>query len=138
MIVTGEPVEWFVSARLGISVVPPYTSMGIERDGQIVAGVIFHCFEGAAVHITAAGKGWTRGFLWAVGHYVFQQLKCERITFTTEQPEVVALAKRLGAQEEGILRNQFGKGRNGIVLGVLRDEWRYGAPGRTRTYNIPE
>lgn len=126
MIVSDERVARFVSEQLGYAVCPPYTCLGIERDGQIVAGVLFHCFEGPAVHITAAGKGWTRGFLEAVGKYVFEQLGCLRITFTTEQDAVVKLACKLGGSVEGCLRDQFGEGRDGWIVGVLRDEWRYG------------
>lgn len=125
MIVTDERVARFVSERLGFGLCPPFTCMGIERAGNIVGGVIFHCFEGASVHVTVAGSGWTRGFLRAVGAYVFDQLGCLRMTITTEQESVARLAERLGGQREGVLRDQFGRGRNGIVLGVLESEYRF-------------
>lgn len=125
MIVSNEAVARFVSAELGVSITPPYSTLGIERDGRIVAGVIAHCFEGPNVHCTAAGKGWTRGFIEAVGLYIFTQLGCERITVTTESEAVAKLACRLGGQIEGLMRNQFGRGRDGILVGILKDEWRY-------------
>lgn len=99
--------------------------MGIERGGEITAGVIFHCYEGAAVHITVAGKGWTLGFMRAVGRYAYDQLACERMTVTTEQPEVIALAQRLGGQVEGVLRSQFGPGRDATIVGILKAEYRF-------------
>jgi hypothetical protein len=130
LIVAGEPVALFVSMQLGVSICPPYSAMGIERDGAIVAGVIFHCFEGPNVHVTVAGKGWTRRFLEAVGRYVFEQLGCLRMTFTTEHDAVVKLACKLGGQVEGgPLRDQFGLGRDGWIVGILKREWRYGARG---------
>ena len=125
MIVTDERVARFVSERLGIGLCPPYTCMGWAQDGKIVGGVIFHCFEGADVAVTAAGSGWTRGFLRAVGKYVFGRLGCERMTATTEREEVVRLARKAGGQIEGRLRSHFGPGRDGIIVGILRDEWRY-------------
>lgn len=125
MIATDERVARFVSGALGFWLCPPYTVMGIERDGTIVAGVIFHCFEGPAVHVTLAGSGWTRGFIEEVRRYVFDQLGCERITVTSEQSTVIAYALRLGGQIEGKLRNQFGRGRDGVIVGILRDEWRF-------------
>src|SRR3546814_1712078 len=73
-LIEGEAVARFVSDRLGFAVCPPYTTLGIEREGEIVGGVIFNCFEGASVHVTLAGTGWTRGFLRAVGGYVYQHL----------------------------------------------------------------
>lgn len=125
MIVANERVARFVSERLSMGLCPPYTTMGIERDGEIAGGVIFNCFEGANVHITVAGVGWTRGFLQAVGGYVFGQLGCERMTATTEQPAVVALACRLGGKVEGVMRNHFGPNRNATIVGILRDDWKY-------------
>lgn len=133
MIVSGEPVARFVSERLGISLCPPYTAAGIERDGEIVAGCIFHCFEGPNVHATVAGKGWTREFLKAAGDYAFGQLGCLRVTFTTQDETVARLAERLGGKREGLLRDQFGEGRGGIVVGLLRSEYRYASlPGNRR------
>lgn len=125
MLVTDERVARFVSERIGYPVVPPYTCLGSERGGEIEAGIIFHCFEGSNVHVTAAGRKWSRRLFRATGEYVFGQLGCERMTFTTEQPKVIDYVKRLGGRVEGVLRSQFGKGRDGTIIGVLRDEWRY-------------
>ena len=125
MIVTDERVARFVSGRLGVSLCPPYTCMGLERDGAIVCGAVFNVFEGADIHVGIAGSGWTRGFIRAVGRYVFDQLGCERMTAITRCGDVVAYAQRLGGQIEGRLRNHFGRGADGVVLGILRDEWRY-------------
>jgi RimJ/RimL family protein N-acetyltransferase len=125
MLVTDDRVARFVSQQLGYALCPPFVCLGIERDGEVVAGAILNHFEGADVHLTAAGKGWTRAFLRALGTYVFDQLGCERMTAVTRQDAVVALATRLGMQVEGRLRNHFGAGHDGIVLGVLREEYRY-------------
>lgn len=126
MIVSDERVARFVSSQCGFALCPPYVALGTESGGRIVNGVIFSCFEGADVHVTIAGRGWTRGFLWAVGSYVFDQLGCERMTATTEQDAVVKLARRLGGQVEGLLRNHFGLGRDAHVVGILRNEWKFG------------
>jgi RimJ/RimL family protein N-acetyltransferase len=125
MIIGGEAVARFVSDKLQFGLCPPYTALGIERDGEIVAGALLNNFEGASVHLTAAGAGWTRAFLKALGEYVFDQLGCERITAITRQDDVAMLARRLGFRVEGRLRSHFGAGHDGIVLGVLRDEWKY-------------
>ncbi len=125
MIVSDDRVARFVSDAIGFGLCPPFTAMGIERGGAIIGGVVFNCFEGASIHVTAAGKGWSRCFLRAVGDYVFGQLGCERMTITTEQPAVAALAKRLGGEAEGRLRNHFGPGRDASIVGILRADWRY-------------
>lgn len=125
MIVADDRVARFVADGLGYNLCPPYTAMGIERDGEIVAGVVYNQFEGANVHFTAYGKGWTPSFMRAVGNYVFGALGCERMTATTEKVDVVRLACKLGGMIEGCMRNHFGKGRDGVIVGILRDEYRY-------------
>ena len=124
-IVADDRVVTFVSNNLGASFVPPFTSLGIEKDGEIIAGVILNVFEGADVHMSVAGSGWTKGFLADFGNYVFDQLRCERVTAITEQPKVVRLAERLGGQVEGLMRNHFGVGRDAYIVGILKSEYRF-------------
>lgn len=124
-IVCDDDVARFVGERYGTIICPPFTAMGIERDGEIVGGVVFNNFTRNDVHISVAGEGFHRGFLRAVGRYVFDQLGCLRISIETEQDRVVDLAKRLGAQTEGRKRNHFGRGRHAIVLGILKEDWKF-------------
>ncbi|MGN6768275.1 MAG: GNAT family N-acetyltransferase [Rhizobiaceae bacterium] len=113
----------FVSERIGIGLCPPYTAMGTEREGRIVNGVIFNCYEAADVHVTIAGRSWTKGFLADVGQYVFGTLKRERITVQTEQPKIVRIAERLGGKVEGLKRNHFGPGRDAFIVGILKEDY---------------
>lgn len=124
-IVTDEKVAAFVARQLGVQLCPPFTCMGTERDGWIVNGVVFNCFEGPNVHVTIAGKHWNRELITSVGEYVFNQLGCLRMTVTTEQPAVVGYAIRLGGKQEGVLRDYYGHGRDGVIVGILREEWRF-------------
>lgn len=128
MIVSDERVALFVADRLGFGLCPPFTAMGIEREGEIIGGVVFNNFEGGSLHVTVAGEGWTRSFLKAVGYYVFDMLGCRRMTALTEYPAVVDLAQRLGGQVEGKLRDHFGDGRDATILGILRRDWPYVTP----------
>ena len=123
MIVTDERVAQFVGDHIDAIIYPPFTAMGIERDGQIQCGAVFNCFTGHDIEMTIAGHGWTRGFVRGVGQYVFQQLGCVRLQMTTEQERVARMAERLGARREGVLRDKFGRGRDGIILGVLQEEY---------------
>lgn len=125
MIVTDDRVARYVGERCGTIIYPPFTCMGIERGGEIVAGVVFNSFTGTDVAVTVAGDHFTRGFISAVGHYVFTQMGCLRMSITTEQPKVIEIAHRLAAQTEGTKRNHFGKGRDGTVLGILREDWKF-------------
>lgn len=126
MIVTDERVARFVSEKSGSRFCPPFTAMGIERDGEVIAGAIFNQFEGPNVHVSIAGGGWTRGFIDAVGKYVFDQLGCLRMTVTTEQEAVADYALRLGGQVEGRMADYFGEDRDAILIGILRCHWKFG------------
>jgi len=124
-IVDDERVARFVGDRVDSVIVPPYTLMGIEKDGEIIAGVVFNHFTGCDLHVTIAGTGWTKGFLADVGQYVFGQLNCIRITVVTEQPKVVRIAERLGGDIEGLMRNHFGPSRDAYLVGILREDWKF-------------
>lgn len=126
MIVTSERVARFVAERCEIVLCPPYTCMGIERNGEIVAGVVFNHFSQFDICVTVAGdKGaFTLPFIRAVGAYVFDQLGLLRMTINTPHEAVIDFAERLGGQVEGVKRNQFGAGRNGTVLGILKEDWK--------------
>jgi RimJ/RimL family protein N-acetyltransferase len=97
----------------------------VERGGEIIGGVVLNHFERTDVHFTVAGTGWTREFLEAIGEYVFNQLGCLRATMITEQPAVVKLGLKLGGSVEGCLRNHFGQHRDGVIVGILREDYRY-------------
>jgi RimJ/RimL family protein N-acetyltransferase len=125
VIVTDDRVARFVGARVNAIIYPPFTCMGIERDGQVIGGAVFNCFTGHDLEVTVAGHGWTRGFLKAVGDYVFRQLGCIRMQVTTEQEAIARVSERMGGRREGVLRDKFGRGRDGIVLGILEAEYRF-------------
>lgn len=125
MIVTDERVAEFLGRELGFGVFPPWTAMGIEKDGEIIGGALFNCFEGKDVHVTAAGKGFGKYFLESVGDYVYNQLGCARMTIQTEQDSIVKLAERFGGQREGVLRDHFGEGRDAVIVGILKREYRW-------------
>lgn len=127
MIVTDERVSKFVGSKINKIIYPPFTAMGIEKDGQIVVGAVFNCFTGHDLSVTVAGdKGsFTRGFIRAVGEYVFDQLGCLRMSITTNQPEVIEIAHRLGAHTDGHKRNHFGQGQDATLLGILREDWKF-------------
>lgn len=123
MIVRDYRVAEVVGAIIGVEFHPPFTCLGIEKNGKIVGGVVFNVFEGNDCHASVAGTGFTRGFLAEVGHYVFTVLGKGRITVITEQPSIVRIAERLGGQVEGLLRHHFGPDRHGYIVGLLKEDY---------------
>jgi RimJ/RimL family protein N-acetyltransferase len=125
-IVSGGRVAGYVGFHCGLDFTPPYEALGVERDGELIIGAVFNGYNKHGIELTMAGDaaGFTRAFLRRLGHYVFDELGCLRVSFTTQQDHVVDLVHRLGGQTEGRKRNHFGQGRDGIVLGILREEWK--------------
>lgn len=124
-VVTDDRVARLVSKLVQKELVAPFTAMGVEKDGAVTGGVVFNVFEGADLHVTVAGRGFTKAFLADVGDYVFQQLGCERMTVLTEQSRIVRIAEKLGGEIEGLLRNHFGRGRDAFLVGILKDDWKF-------------
>lgn len=127
MIVTDNRVALYVGHRNGQVVIPPFTAMGVERHGDIVAGAIFRNFIGPDCDVLVVGNvdAFSPTFVRSIGRYVFGQLGCCRLSMTTDQPRVVELALRLGAKVEGLKRDGFGPGRDATLLGVLRSDWKF-------------
>lgn len=125
MIVSDNRVAEFVAGRVGQVFQPPYACLGVERGGEIAAGIVFNVWTGPDVQLTiAADKGaMSRRFLRRVGLYITRELGCIRATIETEQPHVVDMALRMGGKIEGVKRDLFGEGRDGTVVGVLKKDW---------------
>lgn len=77
-----EVGEW-VCARLATKFNPDEaTAIGLEKDGAIIAGVMFDRFTGRSIcmHVVGVGGHWmTRDFARACFGYAFHQLKVRKV-----------------------------------------------------------
>jgi hypothetical protein len=87
-----------------------FYAMGIEQDGEIVAGVVINNFNGAnaTCHIAIAKR--TRLLVDLFRHvceYAFNQCKLKRLTgmVPTNEPHIVAFDKHLGFEEEFVMKD---------------------------------
>jgi RimJ/RimL family protein N-acetyltransferase len=105
--------------------------IGLEEDGELIAGVVFNLYTGAGIsmHVAAVpGKRWmTREYLWRCFAYPFIQLKCNRITglVRVDNIEAQKFDEHLGFKREGVLRRACTDGTDMIVYGMLREECRF-------------
>jgi RimJ/RimL family protein N-acetyltransferase len=99
--------------------------IGRLKDGKIVAATAFSHWTGHDVELTVAGErgGGSKTYLACVFGYAFDQLGCVRCTVKTRSSNepAIALARRLGFQQEGVIRNGFGN-EDAILFGLLKEE----------------
>lgn len=125
--ISDDRVSAFVCAKTGVNP-GPHAALGIFQDGRVTVGFLFNHYSGRDVSLTLAiahPRALTKTFLTRCGHYAFHELNCARITMLTEQPAVVRIAQRCGAEIEGIKREAFGPGRDAIMLGLLARDWKF-------------
>lgn len=122
--------EW-VGAQID-EVYPEHaTAIGLEQDGELIAGVVFDLYTGPSIsmHVAAVpGKRWmTKDFLWRCFAYPFLQLQCNRITGLVRADNLVAqkFDEHLGFKREGLLRKAAADGTDYVLYGMLREECRW-------------
>lgn len=115
----------------------PYTSLGVVRDGRIVAGVVFYDYRKTDMMLAVAADdpGWmTRGILRAIFDYPFRQMNCQRVSAVIDRRNKRArkLVEGIGFRMEGVLRSALRHNRDAILYGLLNDECKWIEPRRTK------
>lgn len=117
-IVTGQDsvVGPWVASRTGGTWTPHRgTSIGLEQDGELVAGVLFEDYNGAnlIMHCAGIGKKWlNREFLWFAFWYPFVQLACKRVTviIASTNKDSLKFCAHLGFRPEATLKDAHPSG----------------------------
>jgi RimJ/RimL family protein N-acetyltransferase len=110
---------------------PWATTIGVEQDGELVAGAVYHVYRGHSInmHLAAVpGRRWlTRDALWKAFAYPFIQLGCVRITafIRADNFDSQRFAEHAGFRKEGLMRKACADGTDMIVYGMLREECRW-------------
>jgi RimJ/RimL family protein N-acetyltransferase len=105
--------------------------LGLEKDGTIIAGVLFEGFTGHNIwmHVAAApGRTWlNRPFLKACFEYPFIQLGCDRVSGWVEASNTDArrFDEHLGFQEEARLKGAARDGGDVILYAMWRKDCRF-------------
>lgn len=110
---------------------PGSHGIGLEEDGELIAGVVFNMYTGPSIcmHVAAVpGSRWmNREFLCVAFAYPFVQLDCNRVTglVRVDNEQALKFDQHLGFQIEGRLRRAASDGTDMYVLGMLKDECRH-------------
>jgi RimJ/RimL family protein N-acetyltransferase len=130
VIVVGPRVGHWVSDRLEATFNPELDeAIGLEKKGQIVAGVVFDNFNGRSIciHVAAEGSHWlTRSFIRAVFTYAFDVAKVNKLIGPVDSTNERAMRfdEHLGFVPEAVLT---GAGRHGdlILYSMTRQQCRF-------------
>jgi ribosomal protein S18 acetylase RimI-like enzyme len=113
-----------VEAGLKVSIYEPFIGFLIVRGKEVAGACIFNCYEGRDIHFTCVLDGPVgMGDARRISRYVFEQLRCERVTAVTRPSNTKAgrALQRLGFKPEGLLRNHYDN-EDAIVYGLLKEE----------------
>ncbi|AIO69307.1 GNAT family N-acetyltransferase [Burkholderia oklahomensis] len=131
MLDRSDEVMRFVADRTGESRYDDYATIGLEKDGCIVAGVVYQGHNGPNVlmHFALDGSRHliTPAFVCAVFTYPFQVLCCNRVTglVRVDNHDAQRLDEHLGFVREGVMRAGANDGTDFILYGMLRRECRF-------------
>jgi len=107
------------------------TSIGIIKKNCIIAGVVYNNYNGNNIVMSVAAEPeqyWaTREFLMCVFRYPFIQLGLPRVTSFVEagHDKSLILNKKLGFQQEGVMRCASDNGGDLIMFGMLKAECKW-------------
>jgi len=123
-------VRAFCAERLGDAEWGVSTGIGLERDGVLIAGVVYDRFTGPNVYAHIAGtpgtQWMTRQFLHAIFSYPFEQLGVARITgeVAASNAEALRLDKHFGFKYEATLKGVVPSG-DLVILVMWKEDCRW-------------
>jgi len=103
---TGHDVARWVYKALHSCCDEGAEGIGLEKDGALVAGVAYENWNGRSIvcHIVIEGRI-TRYYLYAIFHYPFEYLGCDKIVVPIAQSngESIKLVENMGFEREATL-----------------------------------
>tara|TARA_R110000803_G_scaffold44377_3_gene93967 strand:- start:627 stop:1043 length:417 start_codon:yes stop_codon:yes gene_type:complete len=128
-----EDIAKLVSEAVGIDQHMPfenYSALGLVKNNQLIAGVIYNHFTETSImaHIAGKpGKRWlNRDFLFAMFDYPFNQLGVNRITglVAKKNKEARRFDEHLGFKYEGNMRHALADD-DMLIYGMLKRECKW-------------
>lgn len=123
--------DWVASKTGRQSVWNACAAIGLEEDGELIAGVVYREYNGNNIfaHIAGSeGKHWlTKRFLGVMFRYPFMQLGCTRISawLTESNKEAMRFDQHLGFKEEGRMKRAAKDGGDIIIMAMFKEDCRF-------------
>ena len=121
----------YVHQQIPVPIVAGMKGLGLERDGELVAGVLYEGWNGVNVwmHVAAApGRRWmNKEFLRYCFHYPFNELGCRRVSGSVDasNEEARRFDEHLGFKQEAVLHGAAADGGDVILYVMRREDCRY-------------
>lgn len=121
----------YVRNYIPVPVVAGMKGLGLERDGELIAGVLYEGYNGVNVwmHVAAApGRRWlNREYLRYCFYYPFVELGCKRVSGYVEDSNEAAkrFDEHLGFTREAVLRGAAADGGDVILYVMRKEDCRY-------------
>lgn len=106
-------------------------ALGWWSGDELIAGVTFTNFDGVNVWLDCAAKPGSRWLdrrgLYAVFHYVFEQLQCVRcsVMIPADNNKSLKLCIAAGFEHEAVLSRAAPSGQNMFVLRMFKEDCRW-------------
>lgn len=131
--IVSDPGRVYAYCRryIPIPVVAGMKGLGLERDGELIAGVVYEGFNGRNVwmHVAAepGGKWLNKEYLRYCFHYPFEELGCTRVSGYVEANNLAArrFDEHLGFRREAVLEGAASDGGDVILYVMRREDCRY-------------
>ena len=141
-IVVGQPVvEWVAKLTDEYGNFGAAVGFGIEKDGALVAGVVFNEYNGVNMNMHVASDGskdWmTRELLWMVFDYAFRQAKVKRLTGLVGEGNAVSriFTERIGFELETTLESAHPTGKL-LIYRMFKDKCKWIKPEFTQKRSV--
>lgn len=121
----------FVRTQMPMAYVENMKSLGLERDGELVAGVLYEGYNGPNVwmHVAAVpGRRWmSRDYLWYCFHYPFNEMNVQRISgyVNANNEQARKFDEHLGFKVEATLSGAAPDGGDVLIYVMRREDCRF-------------
>jgi RimJ/RimL family protein N-acetyltransferase len=102
------------------------TAIGLERNGELIAGTLYTDYNGRSVVMHTAIQRMNRDFLWYCFHYPFVELNVQKVLGLVDSfnTPAIALDRHLGFTLEAVIR-EAGMQGDLMIFSMTRGQCRW-------------